>query len=271
MTTTYTTLLLGFALGLAALIPLVLHLRPRFKAAGYARGHAAGRSEQYVQIQALHDEVTRHKHIRDIERQGHQQRLEAVMQDCDDRIAIFARRSNPLTQADEKTLRQAADTLRLAAETWQAMAAAIPAAARAKVLQAGLIDIAERCLVALIASGQMRIERTPVVRDADGYWTHPHLPEFSENTSAKTLLAWETAQELESHVAMFEYDAPADHPYYTNGSTNISDWHPTRPEGDGWFLLSIHDTENNGPMAWFARRTTHQADLALACTEEAAA
>lgn len=271
MNATYSTLLLGFALGLAALIPLVLHLRPRFKAAGYARGYRTGRSEHYTQIQALHDDIARHKHIRDIERQGHQQRVEAIMQDCDDRIAIFARRSNPLTQADEKMLRQAADTLRLAAETWQAMAAAIPAAARAKVLQAGLIDIAERCLVALIASGQMRIERTPVVRDADGYWTHPHLPEFSENTSAKTLTDWEATQELESRIVMFEDEAPEGHPYYATGSTNISDWHPTRPEGDGWFLLSIHDTENNGPMAWFARRTTHQAYLALAGAEEAAA
>ena len=100
MNATYTTLLLGFALGLAALIPLTLALRARYKAIGYARGYRSGRAEQYTRVQHLHDEIGRQKHMRDIERQGHQQRIEAVMQDCDDRIAIYARRSNPFTADD---------------------------------------------------------------------------------------------------------------------------------------------------------------------------
>ena len=118
MNATYTTLLLGFALCLAALIPLTLALRARYKAIGYARGYRSGRAEQYTRVQHLHDEIGRQKHMRDIERQGHQQRIEAVMQDCDDRIAIYARRSNPFTADDYATLQAIADKLELAASTF---------------------------------------------------------------------------------------------------------------------------------------------------------
>jgi hypothetical protein len=30
-------------------------------------------------------------------------------------------------------------------------------------------------------------------------------------------------------------------------------WEPHRPEGDGWFCLAIHDTDD-GPVCWWARR-----------------
>lgn len=118
MNATYSTFLLGFALGLVALIPLALALRGRHKAAGYARGHAAGRSEHYTRIQALHDDIARHKNIREIERQVHQQAVEAIMQDCDERIAIYARRANPFTEEDHATLVAIANKLELAANTF---------------------------------------------------------------------------------------------------------------------------------------------------------
>lgn len=151
MNSVYTTLLLGFALGLALLIPLVLHLLPRFKAAGYARGHAAGRSEQYVKIQALQDEVTRHKNIREIERQGHQQRLEAVMQDCDDRIAIYARRANPFTEEDGITLQALANQLDVAANTYAGLGAD-DQARFARQMQQRARDLADRLRTALSAA-----------------------------------------------------------------------------------------------------------------------
>lgn len=149
--TTYTALLIGFALGLAALIPLVLHLRPRFKAAGYARGYRTGHSEQYACIQALHHDIGQHKHIRDIERQGHQQRIEAVMQDCDDRIAIFARRANPFTQADLNNLQAIAKQLELAASTFAGLNAG-DHAHRTRQLQQHTLNMAERLRVTLNAA-----------------------------------------------------------------------------------------------------------------------
>lgn len=148
METVYTTLLLGFALGLAALIPLALHLRPRYKAAGYSRGFNAGRSEQYARIQALHDDIARHKHIREIERQGHQQRIEAVMQDCDERIAIYARRANPFTHADVITLQAIASQLELAAATFTGLQAG-DHARLAKQLRQHALNMAEQILAAL--------------------------------------------------------------------------------------------------------------------------
>lgn len=151
MTTYHTALLLGFAIGLAALIPLTLALRGRHKAAGYACGHAAGRSEQCAKIQLLQDEVARHKHVREIERQGHQQRTEAVMQDCDERIAIYARRANPFTERDQTQLLAIAGKLALAADTFAGLTVGDHAQA-AKRLSAHADQMARRLSEALLAA-----------------------------------------------------------------------------------------------------------------------
>lgn len=145
---TYIALLIGFALGLAALIPLALHLRPRYKAIGYAKGHRAGHAEQYVHIQALHDDIGRLKHIREIERDGHQQRIEAVMQDCDNRIAIYARRANPFTEADHESLVAIANKLELAANTFAGLNAG-DEARLARQLQQHTLNMANRLQLAI--------------------------------------------------------------------------------------------------------------------------
>lgn len=118
MTSIYLALLTGFAIGLAALFPLALYLRPRYKAAGYSRGYQAGQQQAAERIAALNSDLARHKHIRDIEYQGFQQRTEAIMQDCDERIAVYARRANPFGTADRIILADVLNTLKLAANTF---------------------------------------------------------------------------------------------------------------------------------------------------------
>lgn len=96
----------------------------------------------------------------------------------------------------------------------------------------------------------------PVERDSDGYWTHPAHPEFEEGQDAEAA-AWFNAQKLQTHLAYLEGEAE-DHPavvaYWGDaGDSNISPWEPPRPKGEGWFVLSIHDTEDWGPVCVWAR------------------
>ena len=100
------------------------------------------------------------------------------------------------------------------------------------------------------------IHAAPVQRDEDGYWTHPSMPQFEETEAAKGR-AWLAATGLETHVAYLE-DEELDHPaaaryWGDEGSPDVSDWEPPRPEGHGWFVLSIHDTEDWGPICAWAR------------------
>lgn len=100
------------------------------------------------------------------------------------------------------------------------------------------------------------IQPATVQRDENGYWTHPALPEFDEGDSAKCK-EWQKAQGLEiSHVCLESEDL--DHAayvaYFENEESTCAQWEPPRPEGEGWFMLAIDDTED-GPTCWWARRT----------------
>ena len=105
------------------------------------------------------------------------------------------------------------------------------------------------------------IQAAPVQRDSEGYWTHPAHPEFEESQSAEAA-EWFKAQRVKTHIAYLESEAE-DHPavvaYWGDaGDSNISAWEPPRPRGDGWFVLSIHDTEDWGPVCVWVRHAAQQ-------------
>ncbi|MDF3851394.1 hypothetical protein [Achromobacter denitrificans] len=105
------------------------------------------------------------------------------------------------------------------------------------------------------------IQAAPIQRDSDGYWTHPAHPEFEEGQDAEAT-AWFKAQQLETHIAYLESEAD-DHPaalayWGDTGDSNISSWEPPRPQGEDWFVLSIHDTEDWGPVCVWVRRAAEQ-------------
>lgn len=85
----------------------------------------------------------------------------------------------------------------------------------------------------------------------DPRWEHPDLGE--EYLSAEAILA----AGFESRHVAFEYDAPEEllNRYFEDGDAGVSDWEPTSPEGEGWVLVGIWDTED-GPYAMFVRRIT---------------
>ncbi|GAA5785096.1 hypothetical protein YWS52_14160 [Chitiniphilus shinanonensis] len=99
-----------------------------------------------------------------------------------------------------------------------------------------------------------QIRPHPVERDQHGLWTHPLYPEFEEDITTEALaqiLADAGVHRI--HVFAMDCDVEQEHPAmqaYLAGDIDCTTWEPTTPAGDGWFLLSIHDTED-GPVAVF--------------------
>jgi hypothetical protein len=89
----------------------------------------------------------------------------------------------------------------------------------------------------------------PVTRDDDGYWSNPALPLLDEDVNLENFLAafgiqgaWVAA---EDQLEVDEFDE-------LQASSGWLKWTPRPPKGEGWVLLSIHDTEV-GPVAGFVR------------------
>lgn len=86
-------------------------------------------------------------------------------------------------------------------------------------------------------------------RDADGHVNHPDMDgigwdEFNMGPQLRAL-GWH------STTVSFESDASREAQERYSGP-DCSYWTPTPPEGDGWLLASIYDTED-GPVALFVR------------------
>lgn len=98
------------------------------------------------------------------------------------------------------------------------------------------------------------IQRAFVRRDENGMFQHPDLPDFDEGDGEKCK-AWIAEQGLQVLMIELETDAPeeiADR-YFESGDPDCSYWEPNRPDGEGWFCLAIHDSDD-GPVCWWARR-----------------
>ena len=103
------------------------------------------------------------------------------------------------------------------------------------------------------------IQAVPVVRDEVGQWVHPAMPMFDEGQETE-YRAWLDANGLEITYKMLESDP--DHPLYDawcDGETDMSSWTPEPPTGEGWFTLSIHDTED-GPIWVWARAASTEGE-----------
>lgn len=100
------------------------------------------------------------------------------------------------------------------------------------------------------------IQPMAVTRDELGFWSHPDIPDFDEDGQAYR--AWLKHQGLETSFASLESEDD-DHPVYKSyyhdddPDPSVAGWNPDPPKGEGWFVLSIHDTED-GPYYVWARR-----------------
>jgi hypothetical protein len=89
-----------------------------------------------------------------------------------------------------------------------------------------------------------------IVRDKEGWLWHPDYPVCDEGTHAGKFLE---AFGIEPAFVSMESDDPEGaERYFEAGEPDCSYWTPTPPDGDGWLLLEIYDTED-GPYALFGR------------------
>jgi hypothetical protein len=105
------------------------------------------------------------------------------------------------------------------------------------------------------------ITAAPVTPTKDGYWCHPDLPEFDEGQGAEWN-AWLDENHLEVSHSLMEDDSAAEAAFerYMAGEGSLPlEWSPALPDGEGWFLLFLTDTED-GPVACFARTNLAAAD-----------
>jgi hypothetical protein len=98
----------------------------------------------------------------------------------------------------------------------------------------------------------------PVTRDRYGFWLHSALRTLHDG---QEIADHEAVGGMELRFVVFEFDAPEDvrDRYYSDLRAADHDWiaavwawEPTRPEGAGWFLIGLYDTDD-GPYACFAR------------------
>uniref|UniRef100_UPI00383BF3E9 hypothetical protein n=1 Tax=Salmonella enterica TaxID=28901 RepID=UPI00383BF3E9 len=97
------------------------------------------------------------------------------------------------------------------------------------------------------------IKEMPVERDEYGCWTHPEYEKFCagrEYISTEEFDAWMKENNLQWTIrSMDEDDFDLD-----AAGPDIAAWEPERPEGEGWFVGSIHDTEDGSVCIWLREK-----------------
>lgn len=100
-----------------------------------------------------------------------------------------------------------------------------------------------------------------------GYWTHPDFFEPANGNEYPVpgeFEAWAAAQGVEVYTLSLDAD-PAAYDIqsaYEEGDADVSGWEPTPPIGEGWFIVSIHDTEDGPYSVWLRRTADEQAEIA---------
>ncbi|HHZ3185982.1 TPA: hypothetical protein ACWATG_002678 [Yersinia enterocolitica] len=101
------------------------------------------------------------------------------------------------------------------------------------------------------------ITAVPVERDANGFWTHPDyfVPANGNEFGVEGEFdAWKALNRVVGTLDWMDCDENAEElqAAYDAGDCNLSMWQPEPPAGDGWFMASIHDTED-GPVCYWLR------------------
>ncbi|MDH0749479.1 hypothetical protein N5D61_24450 [Pseudomonas sp. GD03842] len=97
---------------------------------------------------------------------------------------------------------------------------------------------------------KQKIIQLPVERDEYGQWTHPAWPDDGEESQLP--YSWFAEHGLEFWIVEMENDGPEElvAAWFGTGETDCTPWEPTKPAGEGWFIFSIHDTEDGPICVW---------------------
>ncbi|HDV7153735.1 TPA: hypothetical protein RJ115_004418 [Yersinia enterocolitica] len=101
------------------------------------------------------------------------------------------------------------------------------------------------------------ITAAPVERDSRGFWTHPDffVPANGNEFGVEGEFdAWKAFNRVTGAIGWMECEENAEElqSAYDAGDCDLSMWQPTQPNGDGWFMASIHETEE-GPVCYWLR------------------
>lgn len=146
-----TTHLIGMliAVQIIGLLAMAIRLNAeKARATGYDEGYDDAKLAHAQRITALHRDIARLQEQQASARLEHGHQLEAIMQDCDERIAIYARRASPFGVADRLGLADINAMLKLAANTFSGLQAN-DSAVRARDLMALVQDMDRRLVAAL--------------------------------------------------------------------------------------------------------------------------
>jgi len=104
-----------------------------------------------------------------------------------------------------------------------------------------------------------------VLRDENGFWSHPACP---SNGDGGIPYRWFHERGLQLTETYFNDDAPVDmvEHYMATGVAASRDWKPSTPPGEcgGWFIFSIHDTDDGPVCAWVRPQRLADEEKALA-------
>lgn len=109
-----------------------------------------------------------------------------------------------------------------------------------------------------------KIQPMEVARDEEGWWTHPDMPEVE---TSEQFNEWQSQQGFQLCVVMLDGDngegtEEAYKTYFDGAAADCSAWKPSKPEGEGWFIVSIHDTEEGPACIWIRHPTQEQIEEA---------
>ncbi|AEY69630.1 hypothetical protein PEp14_00041 [Erwinia phage PEp14] len=91
-----------------------------------------------------------------------------------------------------------------------------------------------------------------------GYYAHVDYP---GHLTDEAFSRWTQLTGLEFAAAWMESDPDAEELMrrYGAGDNDILAWEPAKPEGDGWFVGSIHESDDGGPVCVWLRHKGAQA------------
>jgi len=89
----------------------------------------------------------------------------------------------------------------------------------------------------------------PAMRNEYGYWDHPAFPwdTWPDDTNLAPYFK-DLGFRCKGTLMQDELDVEVVDKFFDDGETDCTFWEPKKPDGQGWFLASIHDTEE-GPCA----------------------
>lgn len=100
------------------------------------------------------------------------------------------------------------------------------------------------------------IQALPVERDDMGFWTHAAWPQDGDENAIA--IGWFPEHGLEVCLVKMESDGPEElnQQWMDSGLIDCTPWEPSTPQGDGWFVFSIHDTEDGPVCVWVRHKVS---------------